>query len=156
MCFGDTSSEESTCQCRACKGCEFRSLGWEDPLEEVVASHSSNLAWRITWTEESGRLQSIALQGVRHDLNDLAQHSAVQHTVTCIQEVSSVILKEGQIYPLANIWQCLFTSWLLHLGRSAMPCSGQRPRMLLNILNNSPLRQSHPAQNVNSARLINA
>ena len=82
--------------------------------------------------------------------------STAQHTVTCIQEVSSVILNEGQIYLLANIWQCLFTIWRLHLGRSAVPCSGQRPRMLLNILKNSPLTQSHPAQNVNSARLINA
>ena len=36
-----------------------RSLGWEDPLEEGVATHSSILVWRIPWTEESGRLQSI-------------------------------------------------------------------------------------------------
>ena len=34
------------------------SLGWEDPLEEEVATHSSMLAWRIPWTEETGRLQS--------------------------------------------------------------------------------------------------
>ena len=36
-----------------------RSLGWEDPLEEGVATQSSILVWRIPWTEESGRLQSI-------------------------------------------------------------------------------------------------
>jgi len=36
-----------------------RSLGWEDPLEEGMASHSSILAWRIPWTEEPGGLQSI-------------------------------------------------------------------------------------------------
>ena len=41
----------------------FRSLGWEDPLEEGVASHSSILAWRIPWTEEPGRLQSTGSQG---------------------------------------------------------------------------------------------
>ena len=35
-----------------------RSLGWEDPLEEGMATHSSILAWRIPWTEEPGRLQS--------------------------------------------------------------------------------------------------
>ena len=34
------------------------SLGWEDPLEEGVATHSSILAWRIPWTEARGRLQS--------------------------------------------------------------------------------------------------
>ena len=44
-----------------------RSLGWEDPLEEEVATHSSILAWRIPWTEESGGIQSRGLQRVRHD-----------------------------------------------------------------------------------------
>ena len=43
------------------------SLGWEDPLEEGKATHSSILAWRIPWTEESGGLQSMGLQRVRHD-----------------------------------------------------------------------------------------
>ena len=36
-------------------------LGWEDPLEEGMATHSSILAWRIPWTEEPGRLQSMRL-----------------------------------------------------------------------------------------------
>ena len=35
----------------------FQSLGWEDPLEEEMDTHSSTLAWKIPWTEESGRLQ---------------------------------------------------------------------------------------------------
>ena len=39
-----------------------RSLGWEDPLEEEMATHSSILDWRIPWTEEPGRLQSIGSQ----------------------------------------------------------------------------------------------
>ena len=43
------------------------SLGWEDPLEEGMATHSSILAWRISWTEKSGGLQPIGLQRVRHD-----------------------------------------------------------------------------------------
>ena len=42
-------------------------LGWEDPLEEGMATDSSILAWRILWTEEPGRLQSTGLQRVRHD-----------------------------------------------------------------------------------------
>ena len=50
-----------------------RSLGWEDPLEEGLATHSSILVWRITWTEEPGRLQSKGLQRVGHHWNDLAQ-----------------------------------------------------------------------------------
>ena len=44
-----------------------QSLGWEDPLEEGMATHSSILAWRIPWTEEPGGLQSVGLQRVRHD-----------------------------------------------------------------------------------------
>ena len=43
------------------------SLGWEDPLEKDMATHSSSLAWRIPWTEEPGRLQSMGLQRVGHD-----------------------------------------------------------------------------------------
>ena len=43
-------------------------LGQEDPLEEEMATHSSMLAWRIPWTEEPGRLQSMGLQRVRCDL----------------------------------------------------------------------------------------
>ena len=44
-----------------------RSLGWEDPLEKEMATHSSVLAWRIPRTEEPGRLQSTGLQRVGHD-----------------------------------------------------------------------------------------
>ena len=44
-----------------------RSLGGEDPLEKEMATHSSILAWRISWTEEPGRLQSTGSQRVEHD-----------------------------------------------------------------------------------------
>ena len=44
-----------------------QSLGWEDPLENKMATHSSLLAWEITWTEEPGGLQSIASQRVGQD-----------------------------------------------------------------------------------------
>ena len=46
---------------------QVRSLRWEDPLETEMATHSSTLAWKIPWTEESGRLQSMGSQRVRHD-----------------------------------------------------------------------------------------
>ena len=46
---------------------EVPSLGWEDPLEQEVASHSRILAWSIPWTEEPGELQSMESQRVRHD-----------------------------------------------------------------------------------------
>ena len=44
-----------------------QSLGREDPLEKEVATHSSILAWKISRTQEPGRLQSLGSQGVRHD-----------------------------------------------------------------------------------------
>ena len=44
-----------------------RSLGWEDPLEEGMATHSSILAWRIPFTKKPDRLQSKGPQRVRHD-----------------------------------------------------------------------------------------
>ena len=44
-----------------------QSLGQEDPLEKEMATHSSILAWKIPWAEEPDRLQSMALQRVRHD-----------------------------------------------------------------------------------------
>ena len=44
-----------------------RSLGQEDPLEKEMATHSSILAWKISWTEEPGGLQSMGLQRVGHD-----------------------------------------------------------------------------------------
>ena len=46
---------------------QVQSLGWDYPLEEGMATHSSILAWRIPWTEESGRLQSMGSQRVGHD-----------------------------------------------------------------------------------------
>ena len=49
----------------------IQSLSREDPPEEGKAPHSSILAWRISWTEESGRLQSMGAQRVGHDWSDL-------------------------------------------------------------------------------------
>ena len=47
---------------------QVRSLGWEDPLEKEMATHSRILAWEIPWTQEPDGLQSMGLQRVRHDL----------------------------------------------------------------------------------------
>ena len=44
-----------------------RSLGWEDPLEKEMATHSSTLAWKIPWTEEPSGLQSMGSQRVGHN-----------------------------------------------------------------------------------------
>ena len=44
-----------------------KSLGWEDPLEKEMATHSSILAWKIPWMEKPGRLQSMGSKRVKHD-----------------------------------------------------------------------------------------
>ena len=44
-----------------------QSLGWEDPLEKEMATHSSTRAWKIPWMEEPGRLQSMGSQRLGHD-----------------------------------------------------------------------------------------
>ena len=46
---------------------QVRFLGWKDPLEKGMATHSGILAWRIPWTEEPGGLQSMGSQRVGHD-----------------------------------------------------------------------------------------
>ena len=71
-----------------------RSLGQEDPLEKGMSIHSSILAWKIPWTEEPGRLQSMGLQRVGHDW-------ATKHTLT-MQGLQ--ILAQGFKIPYAK--QC--------------------------------------------------
>ena len=58
------------------------SLGQEDPLKEDMATHSSILAWRISWTEDHEELESIGSQRVGHDWSDL------RHTQTCFYTCS--------------------------------------------------------------------
>ena len=54
------------------------SLGWEDPLEDGMETHSSILVWRIPWAEEAGGLQPVGSHRVRYDWSYLA------HTVICV------------------------------------------------------------------------
>ena len=54
-----------------------RSLGWEDPLEEGMATHSSILAWRIPWTEEPGGLQSMG-----HKESDMTERLSTHTTLS--------------------------------------------------------------------------
>ena len=51
----------------AMKETRIQSLGWEDPLEKGMGTHSSILAWRLPWTEEPGGLQSVGSQRAGHD-----------------------------------------------------------------------------------------
>ena len=61
--FGGSDGKESACSTKT----QVKSLGQANPLEKGMATHFSILAWRIQWTEEPGRLQSMGLQGFGHD-----------------------------------------------------------------------------------------
>ena len=59
---GGTSGKEPYLPMQETEEMQVQSLGWEEALEEGMATHSSILAWRIPWTEEPGRLQSMGSQ----------------------------------------------------------------------------------------------
>ena len=61
---GGTSSKRTLLPIQETQETWLQSLGLEDSLEEEMATHSSVLAWKIPWTEESGRLQSMGLQSL--------------------------------------------------------------------------------------------
>ena len=61
-----------------------QSLGWEDPLEKDMATHTSILAWRIPWTEEPGRLQSMERQRIGHDSASNMYDPATTLWVLCL------------------------------------------------------------------------
>ena len=64
---GGSAPIEPACQCRRGKQMLVLSLGWEDPVEKEMVTRSSILAWKIQWTKEHGRLQSMELQRVGDD-----------------------------------------------------------------------------------------
>ena len=66
----NTLVAQSVKNLRAMQETQVQSLGWEDPLEKEVATHSSLLAWRIPWTKEPGGPQSMGSQRVKRNLLD--------------------------------------------------------------------------------------
>ena len=83
-----------------------RSLGWEDPLEEEMATHSSILAWRIPWTEEPGGLQSM---GSQSDTTQRPSTSTHRSKKFCLQNVNLVCKSLAD--PLNQIMQ---TGWVFN------------------------------------------
>ena len=74
-----------------------RSLGEEDPLEKEMAIHSSTIAWKIPWTEEPGRLQSMGSHRVGHDC--ATNHTSHNHLKQILKSsVSSSVLKFGGLF----------------------------------------------------------
>ena len=80
------------------------SLGGEDPLEEGMVTHSSTLAWRIPWREESGRLESIGLQSDSFWTSLLAQ---LVKNPPAMKETLGSSTGEGIVYPLQYSWSSL-------------------------------------------------
>ena len=80
------------------------SLSWEDPLEKEMATHSSILAWRIPWTEEPGRLQSIGLQS-RTWLKLLSMQWLMMINIFSYTYFLSVYFLQW------NVWSCLLPTF---------------------------------------------
>ena len=62
---------------------QVQSLGWEDPLEKEMATHSSILAWETPWTEEPGELQSMGSQQSQNKLKWFSMHTCTSQSVAC-------------------------------------------------------------------------
>ena len=78
---------------------QIRSLSWEDPLEEGMATHSNIFALKIPWTEEPDWLQSMGLQSVAHNLVTKCTHACTHtHTHTHTHFISSI-----DFYPMKNV-----------------------------------------------------
>ena len=78
---------------------QVQSLGQEDPLEEEMATHSSILVWKIPWTEEPGRLQSMGSQRVGHDwATSLHGHrrNLPQHSKAIYDKPTAKIILNGE------------------------------------------------------------
>ena len=104
---GGAGGGEPTCQRR--RQMRVPSLGQEDPLEEEMATHSSILAWRISWSEEPGGLQTMGKDRVRHDSSDLVS----LHTYfvsMCNSFLLSLLQKNQQTSGLSNTNVLLYSS----------------------------------------------
>ena len=99
------------------------SLGQENPLERGMATHSSILAWKIPWTEEPGRLQSMGLQRVRHDLaTKLKQEFQESAKSICSEFLHRLDAGKKP------------RGWIDSLYRAFLACNKESPNILLSVL----------------------
>jgi len=91
---------------------QVQSLGGEDPLEEGMAAHSSSLAWRISWTEEPGRLPSIGSQRVN------TTEMSIRRRISMIAMSAKPGFEFAEQEPLdafikiITLWTSLVVQWL--------------------------------------------
>ena len=88
-----------------------RSLGWEDPLEKEMATHSSIPAWRIPWMEEPGGLQSTGSQRVRHDW-------VISLSFSFTRYQSNAKNSPIQVSTVHELWTFRCSSWILKRQRN--------------------------------------
>ena len=105
-----------------------RFLDQEDSLEKEMAPHSSILACRFPWTEESGRLQSIESQTAGHDWSNLAQVSIIQYGVITKKIFFLVCIAVSQVRPLSVFVVFCFGSTARYLSpptrdQTCVPCN---------------------------------
>ena len=111
-----------------------RSLGWEDSLEKEMATHSSTLAWKIPWTEEPGRLQSVGSQRMGQDW---------------VTSLSKYLISN---FMLVAYWNCIYlanTVLLSIMSNGLNVLSGKFKKSLINsklYLVLGSLMKSHPAR----------
>ena len=95
------------------------SLGWEDPLEKDMATHSSILAWEIMWTEETGWPQFIMSQRVGHDWSNLA---CMQWEIWCLFELC-LFLIFPYLFIYFGLYQVLVAACRLLITLCRLNCS---------------------------------
>ena len=83
---------------------QVQALGWEDPLEKEMAIHSNTIAWKIPWTEETGRLHSMGSQRVRHNWATSLTHSCHFLGFPGSSAGWGRFSGEGICYPLQYSW----------------------------------------------------
>ena len=83
---------------------QVQSLGWEDPLDKSMATHSSTLACRTLWTEELGELQSVGSQKLRHNTTNtsLQERLNIWNFVNFILSFIHYSLKNNIFFTLRN------------------------------------------------------
>ena len=82
---------------------QVQTLGGEDPLEKGMETHSCTPAWRIPWTEELGRLQSMGSQRARHD-SATEQQQPDKYTMSMIEETKNGVYGNPSYYLLNFLW----------------------------------------------------
>ena len=129
---------------------QVQSLGWEDPLEKEMATHSSTLAWKIPWTEEPSRLQSMGSQRVRRDWANSLHFTSVntQWILVSFPNERIKVVPLALEYPtqisMVALDHMVILSQRKSLLRSLWWCRGREDPTCLGAT--KPVHHSHSAQ----------